>query len=78
MRVGSGKRLRSWPAWVVAAAVAAALLLVSCTPTSHTTRSGAVSTHGGSVISLNSITTLKSLFNRDNGHPRLVLIFSPT
>jgi hypothetical protein len=30
------------------------------------------------VITLNQIATLKKLFNRDNGHPRLVLIFSPT
>jgi len=29
-------------------------------------------------MSLNQISTLKSLFNRDDGHPRLVLIFSPT
>jgi len=29
-------------------------------------------------MSLNKISTLKSLFDRDNGHPRLVLIFSPT
>jgi len=32
----------------------------------------------GGVISLTGISTLKLLFNRDNGHPRLVLIFSPT
>jgi len=30
------------------------------------------------VISLTQIATLRSLFNRDDGHPRLVLIFSPT
>ena len=29
-------------------------------------------------MSLNQISTLKSLFSRDNGHPRLVLILSPT
>lgn len=29
-------------------------------------------------MALDQISTLKSLFNRDNGHPRLVLIFSPT
>ena len=78
MRAGSAERLRSWPTPIMATAVAAALLLASCTPTSHTTRSGAGSTHGGSVISLNNITTLKSLFDRDGGRPRLVLIFSPT
>jgi hypothetical protein len=35
------------------------------------------SSHSG-IITLNQISTLKKLFNRDNGHPRLVLIFSPT
>ena len=29
-------------------------------------------------LGLTAISTLRSLFNRDNGHPRLVLIFSPT
>ena len=78
MRVGSGKRRRSRPAWIMAAAVAGTFLLASCTSAAHTTSPGAVSSPSGSVISLNNISTLKSLFNRDNGHPRLVLIFSPT
>jgi hypothetical protein len=30
------------------------------------------------VISLNAISTLRSLFNRADGHTRLVLILSPT
>jgi len=60
----------------VAAAVAG-LVLASCTQAPPATRLGAASRSGG-VISLNEISTLKSLFNRDIGHPRLVLIFSPT
>lgn len=78
MRVGSGKRLRSRSAWIMAAAVAVAFMLASCTPAAHVSSPGAVSSHSGSVVSLNNITTLKSQFNRGNGHPRLVLIFSPT
>jgi len=56
------------------AAASIGLVATSCTaaaPTAHG------SSHGG-VITLNQISTLKKLFNRDNGHPRLVLIFSPT
>jgi hypothetical protein len=40
--------------------------------------SPAAAAPSGGVISLTAISTLRSLFNRDNGHPRLVLIFSPT
>jgi hypothetical protein len=56
------------------AAASIGLVATSCT-------SAAPTGHGpshSSVITLNQISTLKKLFNRDNGHPRLVLIFSPT
>jgi hypothetical protein len=76
MRVAWRERLRSWPARVVAAAVVS-LALASCTQTAPPVGQGAASRSGG-VISLNEISTLKSVFNRDDGHLRLVLIFSPT
>jgi len=53
------------------------LALASCTQTPPPAGQGA-GARSGSVMSLNQISTLKSLFNRDDGHPRLVLIFSPT
>jgi hypothetical protein len=68
------------------AAVAAGLLAASCSPSWTSTAPGAAApagrsgsaSHPGSVISLNAISTLRSLFNRADGHTRLVLIFSPT
>ncbi len=72
-------RLGSWSAWGIAAA--AVLAMAACTSTLTSATSGhdrsAVS-RPGKVITLNHITTLKTLFNRDAGHPRLILIFSPT
>jgi hypothetical protein len=59
------------------AAAAVSLALASCTQTAPPAGPGAAA-RSGDVISLNKITTLKSVFNRDDGHPRLVLIFSPT
>ena len=76
MRFAWRRRLTSRAA-AVAAAVAAGSVLASCSSTAPTTGPGAASRSGG-VVSLTGISTLKSLFNRDNGHPRLVLIFSPT
>ena len=76
MRVAWRKRLRTRSAIVVAAATAG-LVLTSCAPTAPAGHEGAASRSGG-VISLTTISTLRTLFNRDNGHPRLVLIFSPT
>ena len=77
MRVAWRKRLRLWPARVIAAAVVS-LVLASCTQTAPSVGHVTASPRSGEVISLNQISTLKSLFNRDDGHPRLVLIFSPT
>lgn len=81
MRVARRKRLGSRSAGIVAVA-AAGLVLASCSsapPASSPGSAGASgASQGGGVISLTSISTLKTLFNRDSGHPRLVLIFSPT
>jgi hypothetical protein len=71
------------------AAVAAAvsgLLVVACSPSPVSTAPGAsapaarpgATAHPRGVISLTAISTLRSLFNRADGHTRLVLIFSPT
>ena len=76
MRFAWRRRLTSRAA-AAAAAVAAGSVLVSCSPAAPTTGPGTASRNGG-VVSLTGISTLRSLFNRDNGHPRLVLIFSPT
>ena len=75
MPIAWRKRLISRAA-AVAAAVAAGSVLASCS--SAASPAGAGASRSGSVVSLTRISTLKSLFNRDNGHPRLVLIFSPT
>jgi len=66
--------------------VVCGLLLVSCSSSPGSAAPGASAPaarpaatsrpHG--VITLNAISTLRSLFNRANGHTRLVLIFSPT
>jgi hypothetical protein len=54
------------------AALAVALMSGSCTSAPVAARPAR------SVISLNDISALSTLFNRDTGHPRLILIFSPT
>ena len=59
---------------IMAAACGLTLLAASC----DSATSAANSSSQQRVITLNHISTLKSLFNKDDGHPRLVLIFSPT
>lgn len=57
------------------AALGVAMMLCSCGALR-----GAAPAPGtaGRVIALNHISVLRSLFNHDQGHARLVLIFSPT
>ena len=64
------------------AAVIAALVgsLVSCSSSGGASGGVAAANNASNsrAIALNNIGTLKSLFNRDDGHTRLILIFSPT
>jgi len=53
-----------------------AAALASCAPATTAGGPGADSARG--VISLNRISTLRTLFNRDAGRTRLILILSPT
>jgi hypothetical protein len=69
-----------------AAAAVSGLLAVSCSASPASTAPGAsapaarpgTAAHPGGVISLTAISALRSLFNRADGHTRLVLILSPT
>lgn len=66
----------------LAAAMMAVLpsLLAACASSGAASGTAATENNSsnGNVITLNKIDTLKSLFNRDDGHTRLILIFSPT
>jgi hypothetical protein len=73
MRLSSGRPLSQRLAILLAVA-AVGILATSCASAAH---AGHRASQGG-VVTLNHISTLKTLFNRANGHPRLVLIFSPT
>ena len=75
-------RTASRPAWAIMAAVAAALVLAACasslSPGRSTSAPGQAGGSRGGVITLDNISTLRTLFNREAGHPRLILIFSHT
>ena len=66
-------------------AVVSGFLLVSCSQSPASTAPAAsasaarpAASHPHGVITLNSVSTLRSVFNRADGHTRLVQIFSPT
>jgi hypothetical protein len=68
---------------IAGAAVALGLLAASCSAQPAPGASGASRAAGhklasGGVLTLNRMSTLRALFNRADGHVRLVLIFSPT
>jgi hypothetical protein len=73
---------RSGRASGAVAAVAAVLLLAACTPAGPSAGAGAVPPQQtalpGQVTTLDTMPALRSVFNHDQGDPRLVLIFSPT
>jgi hypothetical protein len=62
----------------VATACAATLLFTACTSGGDSAPSAGVTGGQGRVIALKKMSELRTLFNRDQGHARLVLIFSPT
>ena len=62
----------------VATACAATMLLTACTTGGGAAPSTGASGAHGRVIALTKMSVLRTLFNRDQGHARLVLIFSPT
>ena len=71
--------MAAWPlARAVATACAATLLLSACSSGGASAPSAGESGGQGRVIALKSMSVLRNLFNRDQGHARLVLIFSPT
>ena len=82
--MGTARRARAAPrpVWAAAAAAAAALLLAACAsslaPAGSAAPGQGSGSRSGGVITLNNISTLRTLFNREAGHPRLILIFSPT
>ena len=68
---------------IAGATAAVCLLAVSCGGQPGRTAPGASAPAGqqaasSTVLALNQMSTLRALFNRADGHVRLVLIFSPT
>ena len=67
---------RRRPGGAMVACLAVILVLAACTSAGSGRKAGA--DPDTRVISLTEIATLKTLFNHDDGHPRLVLLLSPT
>lgn len=61
-----------------AAAFAATMVLTACGAGGGAAPSAGATGAQGRVIALTNMSVLRALFNRDQGHARLVLIFSPT
>lgn len=71
--------MAAWPwARTVATAFAATMLVTACSSGGGAAPSAGATAVQGRVIALTKMSVLRSLFNRDQGHARLVLIFSPT
>lgn len=71
--------MAAWPwARTVATAFAATMLVTACSSGGGAAPSAGATGVQGRVIALTKMSVLRSLFNRDQGHARLVLIFSPT
>lgn len=62
----------------VAVAFAAAMLVAACGSGPGAAQSAGATGPQGRIIALTKMSVLRNLFNRDQGHARLVLIFSPT
>jgi len=75
-------RERQWLVTRAVVAMTAALLLTACGSARPSVGGGASSpgqaSTGRRAVTLKDISVLRGLFNRDLGHARLVLIFSPT
>src|SRR6266702_627618 len=65
-------------AWAVAMALVVAVLAAACTSAPAAPAHQAGAPQDRRIVSLDNISTLRSLFNRDDGRARLVLILSPT
>ena len=73
--IASLQQVRRRAALAMAAAAAGGAVLAACTAPSAQAPAAA---HSTGVTSLTRIGMLRSAFNHDDGHPRLLLVFSPT